>query len=191
MKKKQMVIIAVLCILFVVGGFFVFTNRAQKNPEDIELTAVQQMITKDLTGNYPKTPREVIKTYNEIISCYYKEACTEKEIEGLAEQILLLLDEELLANNPKDTYLKNIKAEIADYKGKEKSIISYNLSSSNDVEFRMVDERECAYVDCSYFMKDKNGYTRSYMTYVVRKDKNDNWKILVFYQNEEETSDGE
>ena len=191
MKNKRVIIIAAICIVLIVGGFFIFTNRTQKNPEDVELTTVQQIITKDLAGNYPKTPREVIKTYNEIITCFYNEECTDEEIEKLSERVLLLLDEELLANNPKNEYIKNLKTEISDHKAKGKTIISYNLSSSNDVEFRTVDERECAYVDCSYFIKDKKGYSKSYMTYVVRKDENNEWKILVFYQSEGDTSDGE
>ena len=191
MKNKRVIIIAAICIVLIVGGFFIFTNRTQKNPEDVELTTVQQIITKDLAGNYPKTPREVIKTYNEIITCFYNEECTDEEIEKLSERGLLLLDEELLANNPKNEYIKNLKTEISDHKAKGKTIISYNLSSSNEIEFRTVDERECAYVDCSYFIKDKKGYSKSYMTYVVRKDENNEWKILVFYQSEGDTSDGE
>ena len=191
MKNKRVIIIAAICIVLIVGGFFIFTNRTQKNPEDVELTTVQQIITKDLAGNYPKTPREVIKTYNEIITCFYNEECTDEEIEKLSERVLLLLDEELLANNPKNEYIKNLKTEISDHKAKGKTIISYNLSSSNEIEFSTVDERECAYVDCSYFIKDKKGYSKSYMTYVVRKDENNEWKILVFYQSEGDTSDGE
>ena len=191
MKNKRVIIIAAICIVLIVGGFFIFTNRTQKNPEDVELTTVQQIITKDLAGNYPKTPREVIKTYNEIITCFYNEECTDEEIEKLSERVLLLLDEELLANNPKNEYIKNLKTEISDHKAKGKTIISFNLSSSNEIEFRTVDERECAYVDCSYFIKDKKGYSKSYMTYVVRKDENNEWKILVFYQSEGDTSDGE
>ena len=191
MKNKRVIIIAAICIVLIVGGFFIFTNRTQKNPEDVELTTVQQIITKDLAGNYPKTPREVIKTYNEIITCFYNEECTDEEIEKLSERVLLLLDEELLANNPKNEYIKNLKTEISDHKAKGKTIISYNLSSSNEIEFRTVDERECAYVDCSYFIKDKKGYSKSYMTYGVRKDENNEWKILVFYQSEGDTSDGE
>lgn len=191
MKNKRVIIIAAICIVLIVGGFFIFTNRTQKNPEDVELTTVQQIITKDLAGNYPKTPREVIKTYNEIITCFYNEECTDEEIEKLSERVLLLLDEELLANNPKNEYIKNLKTEISDHKAKGKTIISYNLSSSNEIEFRTVDERECAYVDCSYFIKGKKGYSKSYMTYVVRKDENNEWKILVFYQSEGDTSDGE
>ena len=191
MKNKRVIIIAAICIVLIVGGFFIFTNRTQKNPEDVELTTVQQIITKDLAGNYPKTPREVIKTYNEIITCFYNEECTDEEIEKLSERVLLLLDEELLANNPKNEYIKNLKTEISDHKAKGKTIISYNLSSSNEIEFRTVDERECAYVDCSYFIKDKKGYSKSYMTYVVRKDENNEWQILVFYQSEGDTSDGE
>lgn len=191
MKNKRVIVIAAICIVFIVGVFFVFTNRKQKNPNDVELTTVQQIITKDLENNYPKTPREVVKTYNEIISCFYNEECSNDEIVKLCEMVLALLDEELLANNPKELYVKNVKAEITDHKAKGKTIVSYKLESSNDVEYRTVDERECAYIDCSYFLKDKSGYSKSYMTYVVRKDENDNWKVLVYYMSEGDTSDGE
>ena len=51
MKNKRVIIIAPICIVIIVGGFFIFPNRTQKNPEDAELTTVQQLITKDLEGN--------------------------------------------------------------------------------------------------------------------------------------------
>ena len=191
MKNKRVLVIALLCIAFIVGGFFLFTNRTQKSPENVELTTVQQIITKNLEQNYPKTPREVIKTYNEIITCFYNEECTEEEIERLCDQVLVLLDEELRENNPKDIYVKAVKSEIADHKAKGKNIVSIKLSSSNEIDVRTVDERECAYVDSSYFIKDKNGYSKSYMTYVVRKDENGNWKILVYYKSKGDVSDGE
>lgn len=189
MKKSYVVVIAILCIALIVGGYVFWMKQSEKPSDNVELTAVQKLITKDLEKNYPATPREVVKIYNEIISCFYNEEYTEDELEALGNQARYLMDEELLANNPKDNYFKNLKAEIADYKRDERIIISYNLCSSNEVQFVTVDERECAYVKTSYFIKDKTGHSRTYQMYVVRKDDEGNWKILVFYQVEGDASD--
>lgn len=189
MKKIHVIMIAVLCIALIVGGYVFWMKQNEKPSEDVELTTVQKMITKDLEKSYPATPREVVKIYNEIISCFYNEEYTEAELEALGDQARLLMDEELLGNNPRDEYFKKLKAEIADYKRDERIIISYNLCSSNEVQFVTVDERECAYVKTSYFIKDNTGHSRTYQMYVVRKDDDGNWKILVFYQVEGDTSD--
>ena len=191
MKKTHVIIIAVVCIALIVGAYVFWMNQNGNTSEDVELTAVQQLITKDLESNYPATPREVVKTYNEIISCFYNEEYTEAELEALGDQARLLMDEELLGNNPRDEYFKALKAEIADYKEAERVIVSYNLSSSNEVEYLTVDDRECAYVQTSYFIKDETGHSRTYQMYVVRKDEDGSWKILVFYQVEGDTSDDE
>ena len=191
MKKSNIIIIVLVCVGLLVGGYAYFMNNNNTSSEDLELTKVQQLITKDLEKNYPKTPREVIKTYSEIISCFYNEEYTEKELETLVEQTLLLMDEELAANNPKADYLKAVKEEILEYQSAERTIVSYTLPSSNEIELRTVDNRECAYVETSYFIKEKSSYNKTYQTYVVRKDEEGNWKILVFYKTEGEASDGE
>ena len=189
MKKAYTIIIAVLCIALIVGGYVFWIKQNEKPTGDVELTTVQKMITKDLEKNYPATPREVVKIYNEIISCFYNQEYTENELNALGDQARALMDTELLENNPRDQYLKKLKAEIADYKQDNRIIVSYNLCSSNEVQFVTVDDRECAYVKTSYFIKDKTGYSRTYQMYVVRKDEEGNWKILVFYQVEGDTSD--
>lgn len=191
MKKTYMIVIAILCIGLIVGGYVFWMKQSEKPSGDVELTAAQKLITKDLEKAYPATPREVVKVYNEIITCFYKEEYTEDELEALGDQARLLMDAELLGNNPRDEYFKKLKAEIADYKRDERVIISYNLCSSNEVQFVTVDERECAYVKTSYFIKDKTGHSRTYQMYVVRKDDDGNWKILVFYQVEGDASDDE
>jgi len=192
MKKSRMIIIVLICVGLLVGGYaYWMNNNSNTSSENMELTKVQQLITKDLEKNYPKTPRDVIKTYSEIISCFYNEEYTEKELEKLVDQTLLLMDEELAANNPKNDYFKAVKEEILEYESADRTIVSYTLPSSNDVEYRTIDERECAYVETSYFVKEKTSYKKTYQTYVVRKDDDGQWKILVFYKTEGEASEGE
>ena len=191
MKKSRIIIIVVVCVALLLGGYAYWMNRnGNTSSEDIELTKVQQLITKDLEKNYPSTPREVIKVYNEIITCFYNEEYTDAELEKLVDMTLLLMDEELAANNPKTQYLKDVKSEIKEFAEAERTIVSYTLPSSNDIEFRTVDGRECAYVETSYFMKENKTYSKTYQTFVVRKDDDGDWKILVFYKTKGDTSNG-
>ena len=191
MKKSRVIIIVVVCVALLVGGYLFWMNKnGNASSEDVELTKVQQLITKDLSKNYPATPREVVKLYNEIITCYYSEEYTEDELEALADMVLSLMDAELAANNPKEDYLKRVKADILSYEAAERVIVSYTLESSNDVEFGAIDGEESAIVQSSYFIKEKNSYSKTYQDYLLRKNEDGEWKILGFEKVEGDTSDG-
>lgn len=191
MKKSRVIIIVVVCVALLVGGYLFWMNKnGNASSEDVELTKVQQLITKDLSKNYPATPREVVKLYNEIITCYYSEEYTEEELEALADMVLSLMDAELAANNPKEDYLKRVKADILSYEAAERVIVSYTLESSNDVEFGAIDGEESAIVQSSYFIKEKNSYSKTYQDYLLRKNEDGEWKILGFEKVEGDTSDG-
>ena len=191
MKKSRVIIIVVVCVALLVGGYLFWMNKnGNASSEDVELTKVQQLITKDLSKNYPATPREVVKLYNEIITCYYSEEYTEDELEALADMVLSLMDAELAANNPKEDYLKRVKADILSYEAAERVIVSYTLESSNDVEFGAIDGEESAIVQSSYFIKEKNSYSKTYQDYLLRKNEVGDWKILGFEKVEGDTSNG-
>lgn len=183
MKKAGVIVAAFICIALVLGGFWVVREKtAQKQNEEQVLTEVQKIITKDLTSNYPKTPREVIKLYNRIITCYYKGDYTEDELSSLADQALYLFDEELQAVNPKSNYLVSLKAEIRDYENRDRYIAQSDVCDTEDVLYMTIDEDEIAYVDASYFVREGTGYGKTYQRYVLRKNAEGLWKILVFYQ---------
>ena len=192
MKKRNVVrvILALVVIGLVVGVFNYFTVQRRASVEDaVELTEVQKVITKDLDANYPATPREVVKYYNRIVKCFYNETYTEDELYELGDQARKLFDEELLENNPRESYFDALKADIEDYRERSKTIRSSSVCDSNDVEFQTVDGRECAYVEASYFTNENKDYARTYQMYVLRKDDEGKWKILVFYKVEGDPSD--
>lgn len=191
-KNVRVFIIGAVCIALVVGLFFYVTKSRSASVEDLtELTEVQSVITKDLEKNYPATPREVVKLYNRIITCFYNETFTEEELYALGDQIRFLFDEELLNNNPRDEYFKQLKTDIEEYHERSKTIASTSVCSSNEVNYQVVDGDECAYVTASYFINENRTYSRTYQTYVLRKDEDGNWKILVFYQVEGDSADEE
>lgn len=192
MKKIRVVLISIVCIGLIVGGYFLLTSKnKQSSTEDVELTEVQQVITKDLDKKYPETPREVVKFFNRITTCYYNEEYTEEELYGLVDQARALFDDELAENNPRKEYAQSVQTDVAEYHEANRTIASTSVSSSNDVEYRTVDGDECAYVNVSYFIKEGKSYNRTYQTFVLRKDEDGKWKILVFYQVEGESSENE
>ena len=192
MKKAFRIGISiVICVGLVCGYYYYLSHKNAKSAEDAQdkTTEVEKIIERDFDKKYPKTPREVVKWYNRIITAFYGEEYTDEELESLADQARKLLDDELLENNPRDQYLSDLKADIEDYHNKSKTIRSSNVCDSNDVVYQTVDGRECAYVTASYFMNENNSFDRTNEMYVLRKDDDGDWKILVFYQVEGDSSD--
>ena len=190
-RNVTKVVIAVVLIGIIVGGYYGFTvYRNHISAEDATvLTEVQKVITKNLDTTYPPTPREVVKFYNRIMTCFYNESYTDVELYALGDQARELFDEELLDNNPREEYFKRLEEEIDEYHDKSKIIVNTSVCDSNEVLMLDVDGDECAYVTASYFVKEESGSNRTHQMYVLRKDEDGRWKILVFYQIEGDSTD--
>lgn len=183
MKKAGIIATALICVALVVGGFFIIKEKAaQERNKEVQLTEVQKVITKDLDKKYPSTPREVVKLYNRIITCYYHEPYTESELSQLADQALRLFDADLQAINPKDQYLGAVKKEVLEYRDRDRYIAQTEVCSSDKVLFKTIDGDEIAYVTSSYFVREGTGYGKTFQQYVLRKNEDGEWRILVFYQ---------
>ena len=100
--------------------------------------------------------------------------------------INIRIDEELKQKNPGESYLQAVEEDISVFAKEGKTISNVALEESNEIEYRKVKGRECAYVDVVYYLKIKNkGKTkseRSSQTYILRRDDDNKWRILGFYQ---------
>lgn len=68
------------------GTFLVYCGEKGNSAENNDdLTEVEKVITKNLEKNYPETPREVVKFYNRIITCFYDEEYTDDELYELGD----------------------------------------------------------------------------------------------------------
>ncbi|MBE5891157.1 MAG: hypothetical protein E7282_09365 [Lachnospiraceae bacterium] len=195
MKKTGIIVLsAILVVMVVVGGYYgIIRSRQTANTEEQKLTEVEKINTRDLAKNYPSTPREVVKFYNRIITAYYAEKYTDEELSAMAEQARRLFDSELQDNNPQSVYLESVKADIEAYKSASKLISQSDVCDSDDVLYMTDKEDKIAYVSSSYFIKEGSNFSRTHEMYVLRKDTEGNWKILVYYQIEasEEASGNE
>ena len=111
-KKAKPIIVIVIMALLVGGYYFYLSNKVESNESKEVVTAVQNVILKDLDKNYPPTPKEVVKYYSEISKCLYNEAYTDEQLEKMADKLLAIYDDELVANNPKEEYIKSLKKDI-------------------------------------------------------------------------------
>ena len=177
--KKGIVILVFLACL-IIGYYAYLPNRTKPEEEVAEvqvLTQVQTVLARNLETNYPPTPREVIKYFSEISECFYNEEYSEEELIQLADKIRLLYDDELVANQTEEEYLKQLKTDIQNFNEKKRTIASYEPSSSVDVETFTDDGYDWARLYCNYKIKEGTVIVNSNTQFLLRKDSEGHYKI--------------
>lgn len=91
MKKVGITVAAAVCVVLLCVGFYFMKNSDGSQASKENLTVVQRINEKNLTDDYPKTPRAVIKLYNQIITSYYSGNYTDDEFDKLIDQARMLL----------------------------------------------------------------------------------------------------
>lgn len=181
MKKSgivKIVVIGIILAVIVVSYFYYLSNKSKKPQEEVvESTAVQAVLMRDLDKNYPPTPKEVVKYFNEISKCFYNEKYSEDELYDLAMKIQGIYDDELIANKSEEQYLEDLKSDIDEMKGLDRSMSSYELSASTDVEEFVENGYSCARLYCNYNIRQGTQMISSRVVFVLRKDDDNHWKI--------------
>ncbi len=186
-KKKgkgsiiKIIVIFVLLALIIGGYYFYLSNKPESMDEepDVESTAVQEVLGRNLEHNYPPTPKEVIRFYSEITKCFYNESYTDDELAALAEKAQELYDDELVANKSQEQYLEDLRADILEMKNAKCTVTSYSISSSVDIEnSRFVsDGYEWVRVYCNYSLNTGGQTSITKEVFLLRKDSDGHWKI--------------
>ena len=183
---KSAAVLAVM-VITVFALYYYLVNKVERSGPEVDTTAVQDVLLKNLEKDYPPTVREVIKYYNEIMNCYYSEKPTETELQELADKALELYDAELVSYQSREAYVENLKAEIAAFEAAETVLSHVALSSSTAVEYYTYQGRECAQIRCIYTVRQKTNLMTIREIYVLRKDDTGKWKILGWTPAEDET----
>lgn len=141
-----------------------------------QLTKAEKLIQKDLELYYPETPREVVRLFGNMLKTLYGEL-SDEETEALALKIRELYDEEFLANNPKEEYIKNLYSELAEWKDKDRRITNYLFSSEKEPEQSVIDGRKYN-IEYVYFTIQENMKYKEQWRILLRLDEAGKWKIL-------------
>ena len=174
-------LILIVLVCAVIGYYYYVSNKSASNTgeeQNVKITAVQNVLLRNLEIDYPPTPKEVVKYFAEITKCFYSENYTDEELEQLAVKIQQIYDDELVAAKDQETYLADLKAEIKDFKAEKRVITGYYTSSSTDVEEFTEDGYEWARLYVTFYItKGKNVSEKSREKILLRKDAEGHWKI--------------
>lgn len=173
---KSTVLFIVLLVL-VVGYYAYLSGTHRTEQQEAVMSEVDTALSRDLDNDYPATPKEVIKYYNDLMKCFYNEECTEEELQDLGRKSLQLFDEELQENNDEDTYLIRLQGEVQNYKDNKRKITSVSLAPSTNVDYYSVDGYSFARISCGYTMTENGKKTSTVMVYLLRRDDSRRWKI--------------
>ena len=171
-------VIGLILVGLVLGYFFYLSARnSNKDTDDVKISAVQEVLLRNLEKNYPPSPREVIKYYGQITQCFYGEEYTEEEFYQLAMKIQELYDDELVANQTQEQYLQGLKWDIEQFKEQEMIVSSYSLPSSTDVEFFSEDGYRWARLYASFTLRKGTQLGMTNEIFLLRRDDTGHWKI--------------
>ena len=97
MKKNntsmtKITVFLIFLIVLVVGYYSYLSGKSRTEQQEAIMSEVDTALSRDLTNNYPATPKEVIKYYNDLIKCFYNEDCTTEELQELGRKSLQLFD---------------------------------------------------------------------------------------------------
>lgn len=181
-KMIKNIVVGIVLLGLIVGYYFYLSSRSQKDAQSqgVETTTVQDLLSCNLEKNYPATPREVMRYYNEIQECYYNEDLDDDTLKKLMLKSRELFDDELLIENPEDTQFKDLKEEIANFHKEKRRIFSWKTDSVDEVEYNTLDGENWASIR-SYYVLNTNGiHTKTIQIFLMRKVKKknqDRWKI--------------
>ena len=180
-KGKSNLIKTVVCVVImaalVAGYYFYISHKDFRNQEKVEEN-IDSLLAVDLEKQYPDSPRGVILYYSDLIMCVYNDELTQEQFEDLAAHIRGLFDEELLAQNSEEDYMKQLQEEAESYREENKRISDCVVSTNKEVEYQEMDSQNYAILSGYYHIKQKGNRSSTCEEFMLRRDKDGKWRIL-------------
>ncbi len=176
-RTAATIIVMVLLAAIILTFYYYLVNRMPSEEDPFQnMTENEKIIAYDLEKDYPQTPRETVKLFARIMKALYNDPADE-DIKPLALKIRELYDEELLENNPEETYLNNLMTDIASWKEDKRRITNYLLVREDEEQEKELEgvKHSVNYVS---FTIQKNGKITETWKVLLRQDKEKKWKIL-------------
>ncbi len=192
MKEKNStspikIVLIIACLILTIGGiaFAYFDikliglmNENEDLPNNSNDDLYLEVINADLSNNYPKTPEEVVKFYNDTFQLLYgNEITDEKMIKNIISQQRMLYTEDLKSIN-------NLDEQFENFKSSKKTIDSKNIiiTGTNQSEPTINKDGICEINVVRYTNQDENLYYKFYLS----KNKDTGiWKIARWETTDE------
>ncbi len=176
------VVIAIFLVAIVLFYFNYLSNRSSIDRTPAEETELQQLMEHNMVGEYPKTPRDVVKLHCRYFKQFYGEELTDDELVVLNQQVRCLYSSDLLDVNPENDNLKALKKSIE--ASKDKYIYkSYALPEASQIEYYTQNGVEMATLEVTITVETEDSMGYLYEQYVLVEE-NDQWKILAWGESQ-------
>ena len=170
-KSTTRTAVIVICLIAAMVGYFAYlSNKSRESQAEKEMTMVQSTLSRNMTTDYPPTPKEVIKYYNDILRCFYNEEHTDEELNQLGCRARELYDAELLEQNELGTYMMRLGAEIQEYKEKKRRITGTAVAASTNVDLFSEDGYDFARLQSNYSIIEGGEKRNTVMVYLFSKE---------------------
>lgn len=176
-RTTRITIVVSILIIVIVGYYCYLVNRPAKQAAEKELTAIDEVLLRNLVHDYPPTVKEVVKYHNEITKCLYNEKCEQEDFEDLIRRDRDLYDNSLLLNNKWETHTINLLAEVTAFQNAKRKLTGAKVGASTDVDYFEQDGYSFARIPCSYTVMEGTDSTTTLHIFLLRKDSGGHWKI--------------
>lgn len=166
-----------------VSYYFYLSNKPTTQDSTAQAVVdeeVANLTTRDISNNYPESPREVVKLYARLTKAYYMSTTSIEDVEKLGKQARILFDDELKSKQPEEEFLNALKSDVANYNSLDRYISDFKVDNSENVEYKTLEGRDYASITVMYYVREGNGLTTAYHSYKMRKDSSGRWKILYW-----------
>ena len=75
----------IFLLVLVVGYYAYLSGTHRTEQQEAVMSEIDTALSRNLENNYPSTPKEVVKYYNDLMKCFYNEDCTEEELQELGK----------------------------------------------------------------------------------------------------------
>lgn len=176
-RATRVTVVVIILIVLVIGYYCYLVNRPVEGTEEKEITAIDEVLLRNLTRDYPPTVKEVIKYHNEITKCLYNEKCEQSDFEDLLRRDRELYDMELLTENDWGTQSINLLAEVTAFQESGKKLTGAKVGASTDVDYFEKEGKSFARINCSYTVMEGSKSITTLHVFLLRKDVTGHWKI--------------
>lgn len=175
----RFVIILALAAVVVLGIYLHLTNQSKNSAQQAEenMTEMEALKNYDLTNQYPKQVRDIVKLHCRYLKSMYNEDVSEEDLDILNTQVRMLYSEILLAENEKTAQYAELLNDVANFHGAGKLFIGYTVDVEENVKYSTVDDIEYAVVNVTTNIKEGSTTNALQSEYLLVKE-NEQWKIL-------------
>ena len=177
-SKRVKTITLVLVLACLIVALYAYIDRTGGKEKKAEKTLAAKMLERNLDTTYPPTPYSVAELYCGIVECLYKSDTTKEQKEALVHMERQLFDDEFAAINPYEQLLLATEAELLAATEKKIVFTGYVVEKASNIEKWEIDGTSYASVMVQFACRSSNGSGNSYRKLILRRDKNDRYKIL-------------